>query len=51
MRWTPGLGAKTPYASWPKNQNMEQYCNKFSEDLKNGPLPQKKDLKKNSYPC
>ena len=35
----PGLGAKIPHASQPKNQNIKQkqYCNKFSKDLKNGP--------------
>ena len=39
----PGGGAKIPYASWPKNQNMKkkQCCNKFSKDFKNG-LHQKK---------
>ena len=35
----PGRGAKIPYASWPKNQNIKQkqYCKKFNEDFKNGP--------------
>ena len=42
----PGQGAKTPYASWPENQNIkqEQCCNKLSEDYKNG--PHQKSLKK-----
>ena len=33
-----GQGAKIPYASWPKNQNVKQkqYCNTFSEDFKSG---------------
>ena len=41
----PGRGAKIPHASRPKNQNIKQrqYCNKFSEDLKNG--PHQKNLK------
>ena len=32
----PAWGAKTPHASWPKNQNIEQkqYCNKFNKNLK-----------------
>ena len=32
----PGRGAKSPYASWPKNQNIKQkqYCNKFNKDLR-----------------
>ena len=45
----PGQGAKIPHASWPKNQNIKQkqYCNKFKEDIKNGPhQQQKKSLKK-----
>ena len=31
----PGLGAKIPHASWPKNQNIKQkqYCNKFNKDF------------------
>ena len=36
----PGRGAKIPYASQPKNQNIKQkqYCNKFNKDfIKNGP--------------
>ena len=43
---TPGRGAKTPYASQPKNQIMKQteYCNKFNKDFKNNPH-QKKILK------
>ena len=30
----PGLGAKIPHVSWPKNQNIKQkqYCNKFNGD-------------------
>ena len=32
----PGQGAKIPYASWPKNQNIKQkqYYNKCHKDLK-----------------
>ena len=32
----PGWGAKIPYASGPKNQNIKQkqYCNKFNKDFK-----------------
>ena len=32
----PGLGAKIPYALWPKKQNIKQkqYYNKFSRDFK-----------------
>ena len=39
----PGWGAGIPHASWPKNQNIKekQYCNKFSEDFKNGPHQKK----------
>ena len=35
----PGEGAEIPRASWPKYRNMKQkqYCNKLSEDSKNGP--------------
>ena len=42
----PGRGAKIPYTSWPKNQNIKQkqYCNKFNKDFKNG--PHQKNLKK-----
>ena len=42
----PGRGAKIPYASRPKNQNMKQkqYCDKFNKDFKNG--PHQKNLKK-----
>ena len=34
----PGLGEKIPHGSEPKKQNIKQkkYCNKFSNDLKNG---------------
>ena len=34
-----GEGARNPHASGPRNQNIKQrlYCNKFSEDFKNGP--------------
>ena len=30
-----GQGAKTPHATWPKNQNIkqEQYCNKLNKDF------------------
>ena len=33
----PGRGAKSPHASGPKNQNIEQkqYSNKFNKDFKN----------------
>ena len=43
----PGLGAKIPHASWPKNQNIKQkqHCNKFMKTLKNS--PHKKKKKKN----
>ena len=36
--WIPGLGAKIPHASQPKNQNIGQkpHCNKFNKDFKNG---------------
>ena len=42
----PSWGAKTPHASWPKNQNIKQkqYYDKFNKDFKNG--PHKKNLKK-----
>ena len=38
---------KFPYASQPKNENIQQKqcCNKFNEDFKNG-QPQKYSLKK-----
>ena len=41
-------GAKTPYASQPKIQNIKQkqYCNKFNEVFKNGPHLKKNLLKK-----
>ena len=31
----PGQRAKTPHASWPKNQNIKQkqYCSKFNKDF------------------
>ena len=37
----PGLGAKIPYALWPKkkktqNIKQKQYCNRFNKDFKNG---------------
>ena len=43
----PSWGAKTPHASWPKNQNIKQkqYCNKFNKDSKTVPI-KKKILKK-----
>ena len=43
----PGQGAKIPYASQPKNQNIKQkqYCNKINKNFKNCPH-QKKSLKK-----
>ena len=47
---SPGQGAKIPYASQPRNQNIKQkqYCNKFNKDFKNGPnLKTKKILKQN----
>ena len=44
----PGRGAKIPCALPPKNKNLKQkrYCNKYTEDFKNG-LHQKK--KKNLW--
>ena len=35
----PGRGAKISHASQPKNQNreLEQCCNKFNKDFKDGP--------------
>ena len=32
----PGQGAKIPYASWPKTQNIKQkqHFNKFNKDFK-----------------
>ena len=43
-----GQGAKTPHASWPKNQNIKQkqYCNKFNEDFKKMVHIKKKKPKK-----
>ena len=45
---TPARGPEVLHASWPKNQNVKQkqWCNKFSKDSKNGPLPKKTFLKK-----
>ena len=42
----PDLGAKLPYVSWPKKQNLKekQYCNKRNEDFKN--CPHQKNLLK-----
>ena len=35
-------GAKILHSSWPKNQNIKQYYNKFSKDFyKNGPHKKK----------
>ena len=47
----PGQGAKIPYASRPKNQNIKQkqYCNKFNKHFKNG-LHQKIFKNKKSPP-
>ena len=55
----PGWRAKIPQASWlksrPKNQNIKQnqqnqYRNKFNKDFKNG--PHQKNLKKRKIiPC
>ena len=44
----PGQGAKTPQASWPRNQNTKQklYCNKFNKDFKIVHIKKKKYLKK-----
>ena len=44
----PVRGAKSPPASWPKNQNIKQKpsCNKFHEDFKNGPCEKNIFLKK-----
>ena len=43
----PGRGARIPRALRPKDQNIKQkqYCNKFSEDFKNGPHQKKKRKK------
>ena len=40
--------AKIPHALQPRNQNIKQkqFCNKFNKDFKNGPHPEKKNLKK-----
>ena len=43
-----GWDAKIPHVSWPKNQNLKQYCNKFNTDFKDGPH-QKNLLKKRKY--
>ena len=43
-----GWEAKIPLVSWPKNQNIKQYCNKFSTDVKDGPH-QKNISKKRKY--
>ena len=32
--FNPWSGTKVPHASWPKTQNREQYCNKFSKTFK-----------------
>ena len=39
----PGLEAKIPHTSGPKNQNIKQkqYYNKFNKDFKNGPRQKK----------
>ena len=45
----PDQGAKIQHASQPKHQNIKQqikqkhYCNRFSEDFKDGPLQNKKE--------
>ena len=43
----PGRGARIPRALRPKDQNIKQkqYCDKFSEDFKNGPHQKKKRKK------
>ena len=43
----PGWGARIPYDSWPKHQNIKQkqYCNKCNKDFKNGPHQKKKKKK------
>ena len=40
----PDPGAKIPYASWPKKQNIKQkqYCNKFNKKFKNVHIKNKK---------
>ena len=45
----PAGDAKSPYASWPKDQTIKQkqYCNKFNKDFKNGPH-QEKIVKRNT---
>ena len=50
---SPCWGAKIPYAFWPKNQNIKQklYCNKYSEDFKNGPRQKKKKIFFNIEVC
>ena len=42
----PGRGAKIPYATQPKHQNIKQtqYCNRFKKDFKNGPHQKKKGI-------
>ena len=41
----PGRGAKIPYATQPKHQNIKQtqFCNGFKKDFKNGPHQKKKE--------
>ena len=50
MGLTPGWRAKILHALGPKSQNIKlnQYCNKFNKDFKNGPHKKKK-TKQNKY--
>ena len=45
---TPGWGAKIPYASQPKNQQVKQkqYCNKYNKDLVHNKKSKKKKKKR-----
>ena len=45
MGLIPCRGAKILHASWPKNQNIEQYSNKYNKDFKKND-PSKKFFKK-----
>ena len=47
----PGLRAKMPYDSGPKNQHIkeQQYCKKFNKDFKNGPHKKIFGKNKESY--
>ena len=47
----PGWGAKTPQASWPKNQNIKQKqgCDKFNKDFKKTDPHKKKQNKTRKF--